>query len=804
VSLATPVAAFVHPALLGLGAALVSVPILIHLLSRRQVRRVPWAAMQWLLAALKRHQRRLRLENWLVLALRIAAVALLALALARPIVTGSAVAGLLGHAKRSVYLVLDTSYSTLAKATARSVADLVKSEADRVLSGLRADDTVTVVLTNDPRPEKDGLDPHTLVPRTVGRDGVSRAKEALAGVQARHAPAAWPEAIRLVKAQTAEEDVNRVVVVVTDFQRTDWERTSDRGEGDRLAEELSDLLSEGAALRVVDVGGDVRRNLAVREIARPTTSQDAAREAFVRRPFRVDVKVANFGPTPVRGASVAVWVDDDRTNGRNVEAPLLPVDDPTTAPMEGEAVLPVVLPPDAFRTPGAHVVHAMIVPPNQDVESDALALDSWRRHVLIVRERIHVLAWAQSDPRARTDATTYLSGVYAGHAEVEDPDGARRRETSVYDLKTAVSPADFVETLRGARGAKPDLVVLAAVAPRDAAAAELVQYVRDGGALLAFAGPMLEDPAAWNEPFHDVAEDRILPFAVQRPQTDEGGFPIDFDHDTGHELAAPFRDPAVRDLLRQIPIHVRGRMSFVQPPEGSPSDGGAPAGTRPAPGREVLRFADGQLAVVAGRLGAGRTVWVGTSVDDSWLDDEAPTFFLPVFLDEAAVWLTRPDDQGRNLDVGERITARLPRDAVPERMASAAGGTAPMRRSGGETESDRAVVLVDDVGTAGVWQLAWRREGAAQPTTDPFAVNPRFEEGALAAARPDHVRRRLPAEADVAFWTAWAETPDATSEAAQGDLSRLLLWLLLGVLAVESFAAWAFGRRRSMASEEGS
>ena len=47
--------ALLNPGLLWLGAGLISVPILIHLFNRRRVRRQPWAAMQWLLAAMKKH-----------------------------------------------------------------------------------------------------------------------------------------------------------------------------------------------------------------------------------------------------------------------------------------------------------------------------------------------------------------------------------------------------------------------------------------------------------------------------------------------------------------------------------------------------------------------------------------------------------------------------------------------------------------------------------------------------------------------------------------------------------------------------
>ena len=59
---ANPLGLLIHPGLLWTGLGLASVPLIIHLLNRRRVRRRDWAAMTWLLAAMKRHQRRLRLR----------------------------------------------------------------------------------------------------------------------------------------------------------------------------------------------------------------------------------------------------------------------------------------------------------------------------------------------------------------------------------------------------------------------------------------------------------------------------------------------------------------------------------------------------------------------------------------------------------------------------------------------------------------------------------------------------------------------------------------------------------------------
>src|SRR5271157_4866115 len=62
--------AFGHPEFLIIAAALISVPIIIHLINRMRFKRVRWAAMEFLLKAQKRTRRRLIIEQLLLLALR--------------------------------------------------------------------------------------------------------------------------------------------------------------------------------------------------------------------------------------------------------------------------------------------------------------------------------------------------------------------------------------------------------------------------------------------------------------------------------------------------------------------------------------------------------------------------------------------------------------------------------------------------------------------------------------------------------------------------------------------------------------
>src|SRR5262249_15305486 len=97
-----------HIYLFGLIGA--SLPILIHLLNRRKLKRIRFPAVRFILLSQKRISRSYRLRHWLLLALRTLAVVFLALLLANPIFqTG---AGLFaGGGPVSLVILLDNSLS---------------------------------------------------------------------------------------------------------------------------------------------------------------------------------------------------------------------------------------------------------------------------------------------------------------------------------------------------------------------------------------------------------------------------------------------------------------------------------------------------------------------------------------------------------------------------------------------------------------------------------------------------------------------------------------------------------------------
>jgi hypothetical protein len=75
--------ALVNASLL-VGALFVAIPIILHLTMRQQPRRVEFPAIRFVAPRRESNTRKLRMQRWILLALRCAAVVLAAAALARP------------------------------------------------------------------------------------------------------------------------------------------------------------------------------------------------------------------------------------------------------------------------------------------------------------------------------------------------------------------------------------------------------------------------------------------------------------------------------------------------------------------------------------------------------------------------------------------------------------------------------------------------------------------------------------------------------------------------------------------------
>ena len=102
-----------------MAAGLVSIPIIIHLLNRRRFKVVQWAAMDYLLRAMRKNRKRLKFEQWLLLATRCAVMLLfflgfawLALLALMPAGCAKRTLGAVGGRSGLNVFVIDNSYST--------------------------------------------------------------------------------------------------------------------------------------------------------------------------------------------------------------------------------------------------------------------------------------------------------------------------------------------------------------------------------------------------------------------------------------------------------------------------------------------------------------------------------------------------------------------------------------------------------------------------------------------------------------------------------------------------------------------
>ena len=98
---------FLQPAML-IALPLIALPVIIHLINQRRFQTVQWGAMQFLNPS-RRTRRKMKLEELLLLLIRILAIAMIALAAARPWINSGFLTGYESAGSRDVVLVIEQS-----------------------------------------------------------------------------------------------------------------------------------------------------------------------------------------------------------------------------------------------------------------------------------------------------------------------------------------------------------------------------------------------------------------------------------------------------------------------------------------------------------------------------------------------------------------------------------------------------------------------------------------------------------------------------------------------------------------------
>ncbi len=338
----------------GLAAA---IPILIHFLSRRRYDEVPWAAMDFLLAAMRKHARRWRIEQLLLLAVRTAILLLLAFALADPVMSlfGAArnLAGTAGNTY--VVLVMDASYSMDYRQADATRFDLAKGLASEMVRSGRQGDGFSLVLMARPPPWL------SAIPCLIARSWRAKSRNCGVPMAEPTCPRRW---LRLNASSIEPHGGNRISSAVASFSSPTWDAPPGAKCPAARRRSILARLADKSELQVVDVGQSGGQNVAVTRVA------VADGVVTVDRPTRIDVEVENVGSQDRTQHTVEVLVDGQRIAEEHLDIPA-----------GGRSSAAVV---HAFPIPGEHMVEVHSA-------DDRLAVDNYRWLSLEVRPALEVL-----------------------------------------------------------------------------------------------------------------------------------------------------------------------------------------------------------------------------------------------------------------------------------------------------------------------------------------------------------------------------------------------------------------------------
>jgi hypothetical protein len=600
---------FLNPIMLA-GLAAVSVPIIIHLLNRRKFRKVTWAAMRFLQNAIEQNQRRMRIEDMILLALRCLLLALLALALARPAILSDASA-VFGQSKVTGVIILDNSMSMGMSDGTGTRFEKARRAAEQALDSMPAGSATAVLLASD---VVQAVIPEPTFDLNLARKAL---REAPLTDRATDIFPALGKAIDTLKDRLA---LRKEIYLVTDGQAAGWRQLTE------IQRTLERTKSE-IKTHVILVNEHEERNLGVSDL------RLASGLSAVGQPLRFEAKVSNYGKEEVRSTRVGLSV-----NGET------PSDEFTINALPAGATKSVTL-FAKLRDEGFQSVAARIA-------EDRLPADDRRSlAVRAIREVKVLLVDGEPGSEARDSEVFFLK-----NALVPVPADA----AADYFIKTvSVTPSELSQ----ARLDDFDAVVLANVPDfSDALVTTLEGYVRRGGGLMVFPGARV-NTAFYNEQLFQKLKMLPAEFGAIRGEADkDDAFVTLQEKGYEHPIVEIWNDPGSGKLgsarfFRWFELKPE-LQEKEQRGKGAGENSPLPPGSS-APLRIVLKYADGSPAVMERPWGLGRVIQFSSTADTAWNDLPVRLAWVPL-LHRTLGSIVQRQDEGLNIRVGDKFVRRVP------------------------------------------------------------------------------------------------------------------------------------------------
>lgn len=708
-------------------------PIIIHLWNQRRYRETTWAAMEFLLAAMRKNARRIRIEQLILLAVRTAILLLFAAALADPILSlFSSLGAALGQGGSTHWvLVIDGSYSMDYRRGEQSRFDEVKALANKLIDQSTQGDGFTLVLMSDP-------------PRVVIREPAFAAndvREELDSLRLPHGGGDLSTTLAEVeRIMVAAQDkyprlATRKVCLFTDLGRTTWDEAASAACRARVGK-----LAELAKLILLDVGEIDQQNLAV--------TRFAPRESLVTasRDVTFEAEVQNFNGPEQSQRKVEFVVD-----GRVLR------DESVDVAAGGRTNVAFT---HRFDAPGEHSVEVRLA-------ADPLEIDNHRYLSVPVRESIRVLCIGGREGGARHVSLA-----------LEPTRSDRPRVRPEVAPESAVLEADLADY---------DCVFLCNVGRfgRDEAGV-LYDYLKNGGGLVFFLGDQVQAESYNQELGGEASKLRVLPARLEKP-TPHGEYsfdPLEYRHPIvsvfrGHEQTGLLTTP-VWKYIRLVPYDKDASKVALA------FDGGDPAIVE----ERILR---GRSILVATAVSA-ESVDRSTGTPQPWtVLSTWPSF--PPLIQEMLALAVGGKTGGRNVMVGEEFGSVVRGEAAgsPLTVVGPDGKSETVRPS---SDGDESRWVLSSPLFSGLYEAkfdvtstASREERGSLPPTQLFAVNVDPVESDLTRVDPE----LLPSQFEQDLRSDDSEPPKLPG-GKPFPMFRLVLGLVLALVFLETSLAWLFGK----------